>query len=276
MTEIIFSSLSSFEDKDPEVLPIPKYAKVSYREIANSVQICFEDGLIQAYSNKHYNIMIKKNEILIFKINYICNITKSIETKSNLFSTEKGYALNNHVVKLNEHKWFSLKPVYYINSIVHSVYDPMYEYEHEYGIDNITFVFNVVDMRKIYAETFNKLLDFLPYEMVLHIISFMDIKKKGNGYFKETDFPFDFVQEFQGEIPEILSRSQLKKLYDNGTIKVAAQGIGYNSFSAMTDESYDHVYPNDAPNALKQMFKSKKEMHMVKEKFLNDFFKVIN
>ncbi len=264
MTEQIFSQLTSFEDTEPEVFCMPKRQSIHFHENEDSFEFWYDKGETYIVNKKNWNVQIKKGKVLLFQIKYFCDISKSIVEKKDLFSTTKGYALNNHVVREIQHTRFSLKPVYYINI-------PK-GYTYKKKIYNFSFVFNIVDMRKIYANLHNKLLESLPLEMVLHIMEYENFEKKGDGLFQVTDFPFDFSQEFQGKIPEKLSKSQLKKLYEIGAIKLALTSNGLRSKIVLTDESYEHVYPMNAPNVLHNIFKSKEEMHEVKDAFLEEFF----
>ena len=268
MIDIIFAYLSTIVETvpEPEVLVLSN-KQYELLEFSNDYLLQFKDGSSRIFKKSNWYLEFKKDRILSYQTCHFCNIDKKYIKKQDLFETEKGFALNTHVVKNTQHTMFSLKPAYFVtvpkrNKIK---YNDVYYY--------FSFVFNVVDMRKVYADTANKLLDTLPMEMVIHIFSFLNFNKKGDGLYKVSDFPFDFCQEFNGEIPKVLSKFQLKKLYEIGAITPAyTSGFSTIQLTQMTDNSYEHKYPNNAPNVLRKTFKSKEEMHHVRDSFLGTFF----
>jgi hypothetical protein len=278
MTDIILSSLSSFEDKEPQILCMQKNKHIRFSENETSFHF-WQDahGHSYVFPKKDWNFEIKKGEVWLYRINYFCNITKSIVEEKDLFATTQGYALTTHVVKEKQHTHFSLKPAYYVNI-------PQ-KYVCGKRTCHFSFVFNIIDMRKFYADIFNKMRESLPVELILYLISFMkfegDYEKiwgRENVNFEVTDFQFDCCQEFEGKIPEKMSKSQLKKMYENGTIKLAISS-GYPLYGKilLTDESYmSEEYLGfgsfDSPNLLQQAFKTKEEMHEFKDGFLDEFF----
>ncbi len=264
MTEQVFSHLISFEETVPEeIVCKPTWQNSFIHETDSSFTVYYNDYPHVYPKSKFAQVVIKRNGIKLFRNKYFCNISKSIVEEKDLFSTTKGYALNKHNVKFDQHLHFTLKPVYYIN--IPTKYS-------RHNRHSFSFVFNIADMREIYADLHNNLLKSLPFEIVLEILKYQNIEKKGDGLFQVTDFPFDFSQEFQGKIPDILSKLQLKKLFEIGAIKLAVSYWVKHSNIVLSDQSYDHVYPGNFPNALHSIFKSKEEMHEVKDAFLEDFF----
>jgi hypothetical protein len=268
MIETILAYLSTIleTEPEPEVLILPKH-EYEVLEFSNVYILEFNNGHTKTFEKKDWYIEFKRDRILLYSICYFCKIDKKYIKTEDLYKTNQGYALNTHVVKKTQHTSFSLNPVYFIDF---NLEDSCYRYKDTYNYF-FCFVFNVLDMRKIYAKTANKLVESLPLEMVMHIMTFLNCKKRGNGLYKVTDFPFDFSQEFKGEIPELLSKLQLKKLYEIGAIKLAYKS-GLYSMIELSDESYDHIYPNSAPNILQKTFRSKEEMQRIKNNFLHNFF----
>ncbi len=265
MIEIIFAYLSTIVE-DPFIRRISK--KDYYLlEFSKYYELVFKkDGSVEHLEKYGNYIEFEQDRILSYPTFYFCNIDKK---NVYVYETQKGFALNTHVVKKTQHSVFPLNPVHFIDIAGTYTYRRRDYY--------FSFVFNVVDMRKIYTDLSDKLLESLPFEMIIHIFSFLNFTKKGNGLYTVSDFPFNFLQEFEGEIPKVLSKIQLKKLYEIGAIKLAYKSASsFNTLDGqltqMTDESYEHVYPNNAQNLLQKIFKSKEEMNLVRDSFLEKFF----
>jgi hypothetical protein len=180
---------------------------------------------------------------------YYCSLSNSVVDKKDIFDLSEGYALNEHIVFNRPHDSFILKTVSYIlasNSKGHSV----------------PFVFKVQDMRKSYVYAATMLYDHfhLPKEIVDLIMSFSGCSQPKDVYMVK-DFPFNFEPEYKGRLPSVVSRKQLKRLYELGVVKVAIQLTSFPCYTALTDESFDYVYPNNSPNWLSTHFKNKEEMH---------------
>ena len=138
------------------------------------------------------------------------------------------------------------------------------------------FVFNIADTREAHAKTANKLFETLPPEIVIKIFSYLKCNKPRGDFYEASDFPYDsnFVQEYNSDIPKLLSKAQLKQLYDTGIIKLAYYHPGYISSQmiVLDDTSYDYVYPNNASNYLHSVFETKDDMKEVADTFSANFF----
>ena len=264
MIEIIFAYLATIVE-DPYIRRISK-KDYEILEFSKYYELVFKDGTTEELEKYGNYIEFQQDRILSYPTFYFCNIDKK---NVYVYETQKGFALNTHVIKKTQHSVFPLNPVHFIDIAGTYTYRRTDYY--------FSFVFNVVDMRKIYTDLSDKLLESLPFEMIIRIFSFLNFTKKGNGLYTVSDFPFNFLQEFEGEIPKVLSKIQLKKLYEIGAIKLAYKSVSsFNTLSGqltqMTDESYEHVYPNNAQNLLQKIFKSKEEMNLVRDSFLEKFF----
>lgn len=186
---------------------------------------------------------------------YHCSLSGSIVDKKDVFNVREGYALNEHTVMNQPHYAFKLKTVAYI-----MVAD-------SFGYGRVPFVFNVRDMRKHYIYMATMLCGVLPKELVDIIMSYLGCAKPKNEYTLK-DFPFNFEREYKGQLPSIVSREQLKMLYELGVIKIAIPLKYNNIFTTLTDKSFDYVYPNNAPNLLSQRFNTKEAMNTYTQQIL--------
>jgi hypothetical protein len=190
---------------------------------------------------------------------YYCSLSDSVVDKKDIFDVSEGYALNQHIVFNRSHHSFNLKPVSYIlvrNSKGHSV----------------PFVFKVRDMRKSYVYAATMLYDYfnLPKEIVDLIMWFSGCSKPKSKY-TVKDFPFNFEREYKGELPAVVSREQLKRLYALQLVNMAIPLNSFPCYTAITEESFDYVYPNNAPNRLSDHFNTKEKMHKYIQTVLESF-----
>jgi hypothetical protein len=211
------------------------------------------------YSKFNWMAVKKSENILLY------------ELREKMFHTHEGYILDKYIFQYMQNFTCTLHPIHYIY-----LNDPQYKYTHEGKTQyyQMCFVFNMQDMRKIYAEACNKLREYLPFDMVSHIMSFLNFKKKEDTEYTVDDFPLEIYQEFKGKIPKFLSKFQIKELYIIGAIKLAVLSLTGVKLE-ISDEAYDYVYPENQfrniPN-IHSFFESKEQMNIVKEGFLNDFF----
>jgi hypothetical protein len=130
-----------------------------------------------------------------------------------------------------------------------------------YGKADFYFVFDIEDTRKKYADACNELLTHLPPELVIQIAKHLDTKKSDFYYdieYSEKDFPVVFKPKYKLQsIPEKLTKTQLQKLFQLGVLQLGF--ICYGTINLFTEESYEHVYPNDEPNLLKKKFPTKQD-----------------
>jgi hypothetical protein len=190
---------------------------------------------------------------------YHCSLSDSVVDKKDIFVVSEGYALNQHIVFNRPHHSFTLKPVSYIlasDSNGHSV----------------PFVFKVQDMRKSYVYAATMLYDYfnLPKEIVDLIMWFSGCSQPKSKY-TVKDFPFNFEREYKGKLPSVVSREQLKRLYELELVNVAIKLTSFPCYTAITEESFDYVYPNNSVNWLSTHFKTKEEMHKYIQKVLESF-----
>jgi hypothetical protein len=190
---------------------------------------------------------------------YHCSLSNSVVDKKDIFNLSEGYALNEHIVFNQPHHSFTLKQVSYIlasDSKGHSV----------------PFVFKVMDMRKSYVYAATMLYEHfnLPKELVDLIMWFSGCPQP-KGVYTVKDFPFNFEREYKGRLPSIVSREQLKRLYELELVNMAIKLTSFPCYTALTDESFDYVYPNNSPNWLSSHFETKEKMHEYIQNVLESF-----
>jgi hypothetical protein len=185
---------------------------------------------------------------------YYCPVSRANVPPGDICNVLEGYALNEHIVRYREHPRFNLKKVAFV-----TIRDTIKK-------NHYTFIFNIEDRRKHYMEACTLLCNHLPKELVDIIAFYLGSPRRKNTY-TPSDFPFNFESEYKGLLPAVISREQLKMLYKLGVVKLADPDM-INSYIALTDESYDHVYPNNTPNRLRILFKTKESMHTYVENAL--------
>ena len=218
------------------------------------------------FAKKNYSLRISNKKIEVFRFEYFCNATQTIIPNKDMYGVNVGYALNKYVAARKQHSVYDLQRVHYIKMNTNAY--PSY-----------AFVFKIADTREAYAETANNLFRVFPPEVVCNITSFLKCDRPKENFYTAKDFPFDrnFVQEYSGEIPDMLSKYQIMKLLECGAICPAADfarpfDSGSLQCILLTDESYDHVYPNNAPNRLHDKYRTKEQMHEQLGKFITNFF----
>jgi hypothetical protein len=200
-----------------------------------------------------------RKNVAVYHDIYHCSLSGSVVDKKDIFDVSEGYALNQHIVFNRMHHSFNLKPVSYIlvsNSKGYSV----------------PFVFKVQDMRKSYVYAATILYEHfnLPKEIVDLVMWFSGCSKPKSKY-TVKDFPFNFEREYNGPLPSVVSREQLKRLYELELVNMAIPLNRFPCYTAITDESFDYVYPNNAPNRLSQHFNTKEKMHKYIKSVLESF-----
>ncbi len=182
-----------------------------------------------------------------------CPILKNIVPEETLLCVKQGYALNKHIVCKTPHYKYSLNKVAYIGACCLQSNDIPF-----------AFTFKVYDTRPYYTYRCNLLTKNLPIEIVDIVASYLGRIAQDNYTYKSKytprDFLFNFESEYQGPLPNQISRSQLLALYNMGIVLLAIAPIKGN-YTTLTDESYDYVYPNNAPNRLHQFFETKESMY---------------
>ena len=79
------------------------------------------------------------------------------------------------------------------------------------------------------------------------------------------DKPYEYLScEYNGELPELMSKPQVRKLYDLGIVKMATFERHTLSYLIMSDDAFD----NDPDKSLENMFGNKEEMHEYIEEML--------
>lgn len=170
---------------------------------------------------------------------FICPISKKKISENDLLDVQYGYALNKYVVRRSPHNIYQLKQVPYI------IYKKW------------SFVFEIVDPRETYYHVLNILTTQLPIVVVDKIAFFMGCDKIKNTYIL-SDFKFNFESKYKINSRKV-SIEQLKKLFELGIVKIACNET--QSLLIMSDDAFDHVYPNNAVNKLCSRFKTKEKMH---------------
>ena len=197
-------------------------------------------------SKSQNRVVITQKKIEVYKYNYFCHFTQRIIKP---YLLQIGYALNQHIVLHKQHHQYDLNPVHYIDFC----YLPQREMD-------VYLIFNIDDARIGYTYALHKLQTYLPKELVDHVASFMGCTRRKPKY-GLADFPFNFIQNYQGVMPKHLSLAQIKKLYDLGAIKMAVTDFNHHqNMCILSDEAFDYVYSNGF-NRVRQMFDTKENMH---------------
>jgi hypothetical protein len=72
------------------------------------------------------------------------------------------------------------------------------------------------------------------------------------------DKPYEHLRcEYNGELPKLMSKPQVRKLYDLGIVKMATIELHTLNFLIMSDDAFD----NDPDKSLESMFGNKEAMH---------------
>jgi hypothetical protein len=186
-------------------------------------------------------IVCRGKKIVIKEAPY-CIISKTFIPKEDMLPLKYGYALNEHLVHFTPHRIFKLNEVPYVSINKHNEADER----------DIMFVFNIEDLRKKEFLKFYMLFyKKLPTEIVDYIIT---------NFLEKNFIPFKFESEYKGAFPKSISKSQLKMLYERGFVKMGINQRFTGSINILSDEAFDHVYPN-GPNRLQQIFRTKEDMN---------------
>lgn len=280
IVDSIFTIVKKSFDQ-PYVLPLNNV--VDFSESSDAYYIELYDNTLMTYYKTSWNVSkINEKQFMIYEINYIMD-NKVIERK-NLVKVSYMYALNVHYTMRHQHNKYNLNTVACVDINKRSVK----------CIDGSIFTgyyclkFNIIDLRKVKAQEANEklmlLCEYVPAEIALHIMSFVMPPPKNGKMFTCSDFDFNFAQEYTNEIPEILTKYQLKKLYMISAIKLAiSRGRNtwakknevYESYIDMTDDSFNYIYPNGI-NDLQNIFNKKIEtMKNIRDMVLEKYFKDI-
>lgn len=195
---------------------------------------------------------VDPTEIRIYKKyeQYFCNLSHAIITFRDIYRVIPQFINTNYQVSKSHCKITDFGAAKVINIPSHS---------------NISFVFNYEDVRKktILATlmVFEKLRsDNMPTiqtevmnDLILPLLGC--IKIKGRNTFEMRGAVYD--SEYKGEFPSMISKAQLKKLYELGMIKMMTQFKDYTYNYILSDEAYD----KGIDGTLKKHFKSKESMH---------------
>jgi hypothetical protein len=201
-----------------------------------------------------YFVGLRGKKTPVYHDLYYCPVSRANVPTGDICYILEGYALNEHIVCYNQHPRFNLKKVACI-TIRDTIKKNYY-----------TFIFNIQDRRKHYTEACTILGYQLPKELVDLVALYLGSSRPKNTY-TASDFPFNFQSEYKGQLPTVISREQLKMLYKLGFVKLVDPDM-ISSYTALTDESYDHVYPNNAQNRLNILFRTKEDMHTYVENAL--------
>ena len=199
-----------------------------------------------------------RKNVAVYQDIYYCSLSQSIIGKNDVFDVHEGYAMNEHIVIGNQHPSFNLKKVIYIIA------------RNTKGYHCIPFIFNIQDMRKHYLYAATMLCDFLPKELVDLVMWYLGCSKPKDKY-TVKDFPFNFESEYKGTVPSFISREQLKTLYNLGMVKMAISLQPIYTYIALTEESFDYVYPNNKENRLSNHFGTKEAMYKYIQNILETF-----
>jgi hypothetical protein len=228
--------------------------------------------LYKLVEDKDTQIKIYKNKIDLYNISEILLYQNTEITDINLYTVYSGFILNKHIVYteiseqlvLQVYKSFTLhlnNPINLINLCIKS--------------DGLKcfFVFDIEDTRETFITILNQLRDqhIFPSEIVENIGLNLGCTKY-DGTYKTTQFPLNFISKYKHDIPSILIKPQLKKLYEMGIIKMACMETFSTRLNLLTNDAYDYIYPNGQPNKITKWFSSKKIMQEFIDKQLKLFF----
>ena len=188
----------------------------------------------------------------VYNESYHCSMTGDVVDKKNIFEVQEGYILDKHALILRQH------PKPHNSSLLNTV--PYIVARNPQG-DYARFVFNVGDTREggVYASTLLYEQFRMPKEIVDLIMQFVGCPESKPAY-SATDFQGKFVREYKGNLPSIVSKEQVKRLYSLGLVKMAVSFNLGASYTLLTDESFDRIYSNKF-NFIKRHFKTKEMMH---------------
>jgi hypothetical protein len=230
-----------------------------------SITVYKDDTILyKLVEDKDTQIKIYKNKIDLYSISESVFYKNTEITDINLYTVYSGFILNKHIAftEISESLAFDLNnPINLINLCIKS--------------DRLKcfFVFDIEDTRETFVTILNQLRDqhIFPSEIVENIGLYLGCTKY-DGTYKTTQFPLNFISKYKQDIPSILIKPQLKKLYEMGIIKMACMETFTTKLNLLTNDAYDYVHPHGQPNRITKWFSSKKIMQEFIDKQLKVFF----
>lgn len=265
--ESIVGSVSVYFDNEPDyIIKINKTKKQNFKEDE-------ERYWIEEYSSKYGMhdiweffkengyVEIYKNRIEVYLKKYHCGFSQQDNVST--YKVSYVYPITENVATTNNHSREGLEslPVPYIHIGTLSKTRELFG-----------FIFNIVDTQNSYYHATQQLQEILPQELVEKIISHFGCDKSKRKY-THDDFPLIVEPHYKGQVPTLLSKYQLRKLYDLGFIKFSFQPhhlIGWHYI--LNDDGFDTIYPNNVKNCVRDKFKTKENMHNEIESILDKLF----
>jgi hypothetical protein len=208
-----------------------------------------------SYHADDAHIVSNPNEICVYKKNIYCSLTDKVISASNIFHVEEKIISSLYKIKHYDNNFedYNKIPVIWCGNF-----------------SQVHFAFNIIDVRAamfqfIMVNNWRRRLNqsCIPTEVIEYILPFVDILKiNKNGDIDES--PLNYKCQYNFDFPKIVSKAQIKKLFDLGMINMIMftcyhdsflRGSRYEEFAVLSDKGFDNE------PAFQQRFGSKEKMH---------------
>jgi hypothetical protein len=212
-------------------------------------------GNVISYHADDAHIVSNPNEIRVYKKNIHCSLTDKVISASEIYPIEEKLISSLYKIKHydNNLEDYNKIPVIWCGYF-----------------SQVHFAFNIIDVRAAMFQFImvNKLRRSLnqsciPREVIEYILPFVDILKiNKNGDIDES--LLNYKCQYNFDFPKIVSKAQIKKLFDLGMINMIMstcshnsflRGSQYEEFAVLSDKGFDNE------PAFQQRFGSKEKMH---------------
>lgn len=211
------------------------------------------DELKHKFYNKHTRLVFEGNDICIFHKKYKDPFSGKIYRSIDMFHLREVSIITEYYIK-----------TYNTEKIKKCMFSH----------NNIGFILNIENINKKKALAL-KLIEkhFEKSETDMPIFPVELLNLICEEYISLNEFsPSNCELEYKDKFPEIVSKDQLKKLYDSGFVKLASSidNYGKNDYIILSNDAFDS---SDMIGwMLNCHFKTKERMHERKQEILNSFF----
>lgn len=214
-------------------------------------------GFIRVFYNKHTRITHSENEIRVFHKKYCDPVSGRTHISQNMVPLRPVKIVNEHYVIAQE-------------APSEDTTTCMFQYS---NVLDVAFILNIEDIRKKPALALEMIGNSLEKDEKLSVLPSELVKLISREYFScssEKGSP-SFKLEFKGKIPQVVSRDQLKRLYEAGIVKMAFRTriLTYN-FIILSDEAFDDEGWSGV--TIRQRYGSRERMHFHKQELLEYAF----
>jgi hypothetical protein len=206
------------------------------------------------FYHKHTRFVCKGNKLLVFYKKYRDPYTGKIYNSNEMFQLRNTSIISEHYYNTNGIQQ-KIKCMYYCN--------------------DIAFIFKIENKAKKHALCLELIKKHLEKSNSSPILSLELLNMIDDEYINYLGNKIKYELEYKGYIPKIISKDQLKKLYEAGLVNIATlaqpEFDDKTSFVVLSDDAFD----TPGGFSINYHFITKKNMHKLKKRILENFFKCV-